>query len=174
MSQTPRAEYEVALRAKLGPDLLRNNLARAGLVLATHEALKAAIVERVRGLFTWPDRSGQMVVDPEYDLHVTALDRTSRFRASCRWLISMSAMTEQDIALLERFRDHRHEVAHELVAYLIDPVKNIDLTLVTEASEVLRRVGCFWARINMDSDPDCDHREIDDDQIQPGMSLVID
>ena len=169
---TSRTEFEDRLRRKLDPTALKDNLARAGLVLATYELLKSQIIGRVRDFFVWPDDLGELGTDSRYETDVLGRSN-SPFSASCEWLVYMDALTAEDLDVLTQFQQHRHEVAHELVAYLVDPEREIDLDLVAGARRVLRRLGVFWGRINVDSDPDYDHVDVADEDITSAASLLI-
>lgn len=160
--------FEKRLRAKLEPDLVIWNLAVAGLTTIMHECLKAQIMDSARGFFVFPGET-----DQRYRAEVLGLAE-SRFDASCVWLERMNVLTADDRRLLGRFRDHRHEVAHELFSLVLDPDRDVDTALLGAASAILRKIGQFWAGIAMDCDPDFDEVRRPDDEVQSGLTVMTD
>ena len=156
------------LQAKLGGHVVRRNLARAGLVLATHEFAKAQVVDGVRDFFVFPDRGND-----RYKVHVLDRAPDSTFEASCLWLREMGALRDGDYELLKALQHHRHAVAHELVTYVTDPDAEVDIELVRSVAEVLRRLGQFWGRIVVDTNGDFDGVEVADDDIRSGASIFV-
>lgn len=148
---------------------MRRNLARAGLVLATHEFVKAQIVDEVRDFFVIAGTGKH-----RYKLHVLDRAPDSTFEASCLWLREMGALRDGDYEMLKALQQHRHAVAHELVTYVMDPDTDVDLELVRSIAEILCRLGQFWGRIVIDMNDDFDGREVADDELRSGASIFVD
>jgi hypothetical protein len=162
-------DYERRLRAKLDGSQVRLNLARVGLVLATHEFVKGQIIDQVRSFFVILN-TGQ----DRYQKHVLGKAPGSAFLASCLWLQDMGALDHGDYETLHALQRHRHAVAHELVTYVADPHSEVDVDLVRSVAEIIRRLGVFWARISMDADEMYDGVEVADEDIQSGPSIFVD
>lgn len=165
----PGADYERRLRAKLDGSQVRLNLAKVGLVLATHEFVKGQVIDQVRSFFVMLN-TGQ----DRYQTHVLSKAPRSTFLASCLWLRDMGALEDGDYETLQALQRHRHAVAHELVTYVADPHAEVDVDLVRAVAEIIRRLGVFWARISMDADEVYDGVEVADEDIQSGPSIFVD
>lgn len=165
----PSPDFEESLRAKLDPAEVRINLARAGLVLATYELVKSEVIQGVRGFFVYLNRGHD-----NYQRHVLSLAPKSVFKASCAWLREMGALRDGDYETLEALQRHRYAVAHELPTYVGDPNTEVDIDLVRAVAEILRRLGQFWGRIEVDINEDFDGMEIADEDIRSGVSIFVD
>jgi len=86
----------------------------------------------------------------------------------------MHAISQADIQTLSRFRAHRNAVAHEVALYVTLPDREVDVALLLEANEIIRRLGVFWARIDIDGDLEYEWEHISDADIQSGSSLFAD
>lgn len=162
------ADYEIRLRRKLDRTSVQRNLALAGVVLTVHECLKSVIVDQLRAFLIFPGEA-----DTRYQRDVLGLGG-SVFEASCRWLARGGVLTANDSQLLSQFQQHRHAVAHGLLTFVADPDSDIDRDLLLAATDLLRRIGLFWARIDIDSDEEFDGRDIADEEITPGLSAFVD
>jgi len=161
--------FESRLRAKLDADEVRQNLARAGLVLAIYEFVKFEIINGVRDFFVILNTGGD-----RYKAHVLERAPETTFKASCLWLQDMNVLHERDYETLKALQEHRHTVTHDLVAYVVDPNTEINMDLVRQATEVLRRLGQFWGRIEVDTNPEFDGQEVTDEDIRSGPSILVD
>jgi hypothetical protein len=162
VSDAVRREYE----RKLEPASMAVQLMRAGSLITGYELAKRIILENVRGFFG--------PVDDEYDGEVLARDRKSEFRANVAWLIEAGALDEAQAATLEELHSHRHQIVHELPAYLVDPDSEVRMDLLTACQSILRSLAVFWGRITIDTDPAFDGRDVLDDDIQSGASALFD
>ena len=86
----------------LSRDVLKQNLAKAGLYALAYEMLKNSIIERPKGFFTL---GGQKTA--EYRTEVLS-KHTNVLIASCRWLQENGAITEEEINEVLQFRDYRN------------------------------------------------------------------
>ncbi|MGB3321230.1 MAG: hypothetical protein WBB05_01320 [Mycolicibacterium fortuitum] len=173
--------YEQRLRAKLKPNIIRGTLAFAGLYQITHEMIKHAVLDKVREFYcldlsldgTWsmaPDEQEQ------YRLRVLSL-APNRFRASLLWLVNNDAITQVQADRLELIRDHRDDLVHELVKYVIDPDESPDVDLLVDALNTLKDLHRFWIDIELSTGgfflPDgSDVGDVDAEEVMP-LSLMI-
>ena len=174
--------YEQRLRAKLKPDIIRGTLAFAGLYQITHEMIKHAVLDKVREFFcldlnldgTWsmaPDEQEQ------YRLRVLSL-APNKFRASLLWLVNNDAITQVQADRLELIRDHRDDLVHELVKYVIDPDENPDADLLVDALNTLKDLHRFWIDVELSTGgfflPDgSDVGDVDPEEVMPLPLMIL-
>lgn len=173
--------YEQRLRAKLKPDIIRGTLAFAGLYQIAHEMIKRAALDRVREFFCLDlnlDGTWSMVPDEQeqYRLRVLSL-APNKFRASLLWLVNNDAITEVQADRLELIRDHRDDLVHELVKYVIDPDENPDIDLLVDALNTLKDLHRFWIDVELSTGgfflPDgSDVGDVEAEEVMP-LSLMI-
>lgn len=162
------------LSAKLAPESIATTLIHAGLFLTAYELIKPQIIESVREFFWRGMKDGKMLYDESaYARSVLALNPGSKYLASCAWLVSMDALTNDQVAALGEIQKHRHEIAHELPKLLVDPDFEVRTDLLAAAVECVRCLGAFWGSIEADANPDFDGQEIDYDSIKSGPYLLM-
>jgi len=160
--------YEERLRAKLVPERIRATLSYAGLVLIVYEEIKYAVVNEVRNFYT----TGDTFDEPAYARGVLSLDR-SRFRASAKWLRQGDVITEDQIDVLERLYEHRKDIAHELIKYIIDVDHDLDADLFIDALGVLKDIRKFWTQTEIDFGMFEAHGDVSVDDVAPLSMMVI-
>lgn len=158
-----------ALNRKLAGPSIRVALQRAGIFLTGWELVKDDIEDRVRGFYEI--RTG--TVDARYETEVLSRSK-HRLEASVLWLVEMGALTAAQGARVQEVREHRNKIAHQLALLLVDPSHEIDLTLLEDMAAIIRAVGAFFGRIAMDCDPEFDGRDVKDEDIRSGTSLLMD
>lgn len=127
------------------------------------------MIENVRGFFSLDNDK----YDVKYACDVLARDPTSRFRASCSWLVEVGALTVEQSLALEKIHRRRHEIAHELPRLLVDTDVQVDVELLTEAVGCIRALAVFWGRITVETDPYWDGKDVADEEIESGASLFM-
>lgn len=152
-------EYEQLLKAKLQPSAISSTLSFAGLYQMTHEMLKHAILEMVRTFYcTGFDARGAIFDAEKYQKEVidTALaegwikERKQKFDVSAAWLVRSEAITAEQAKRLQAIYDHRHELTHNLMSFIVDPDQNLDAQMFVDAVTILRDVHRFWSSIERD------------------------
>jgi len=110
--------------------------------------------------------------DRAYDAEV--LSRHNKvYEASCLWLADQGVFDEADVAELQRIREHRDRIAHELPSLMVDPAIDVDLELLARTRYHQGKVGRFWGSVNAslsEIPPD----EIDYDGIVSMSMLLLD
>lgn len=86
----------------------------------------------------------------------------------------VEGLTREQADRLKVLRDYRNELAHELPRYLIDPAAVIDVRPVLAIRDIVRSLGRFWGRIEVDINPDFDNRDVSDDDIHSGSMMLFD
>jgi hypothetical protein len=154
-----REDYEQLLLAKLQPASIRSTLSFAGLYQMTHEMLKQAIIDRVRSFYSPGfNEKGPTLDEVAYRVKVLDAARTEGwtennkqvFTASAAWLVRADAITAAQAQRLQNIYDHRHELTHELVSFIVDPDRNLDAQMFVDAVAILRDVHRFWISIERD------------------------
>lgn len=161
----------------LDPDSLKTNLVRASVYLASYELLKSAIVENPRGFINMgnpdPSTDGQ-----KYSEDVVSLNPKDRLHASCLWFHKMGAIDDADITTIKDIRNHRNEIAHELLKYIGDSRYAVNMQLLDSIHFLIGKIERWWIReIEMDVNPDYDHVDknaIPDHEIQSGRMIMMD
>lgn len=171
----PMEDMEQRLNAKLAPESVAITLIRAGCFLSAYELIKPQIIDSVHEFFWCGFNEGEHLYDEvRYEQAVLSLNpRKNKYLASCAWLVSMNALTDEQVATLAEIRTHRHEIAHELPKILVDPDFEVRTDLLAQAVEVVRCLGVFWGSIEADTNPDFDGQEIDYDGIKSGSYLLM-
>lgn len=174
-------ETERRLLAKLQPDAVRSTLAFAGLYQLAHEMLKKAILEDVRGFYAFGvDDAGPILDKRMYEQHVLepgripGRPRLNEFRACVAWLVRSGALRQGQADRLDQIYDHRHELTHDLGQFLIDVDREPDVTLFTDALEILKSIHRFWVQVEADigTFDEIPADELDLDAVTP-LSLAL-
>jgi hypothetical protein len=164
------------LQFKLLPENVAANLMRAATMLTAWELIHSDIVTAVKDFYLIGFNENGYTYDEGYQHKVLArvTKDSGIFDASVAWLVENEALGESDVELLRALRAQRNDVAHELAKYIVDPGHEVSLDLLTEAREIIARLGRFWGQIEVDISPDFDDREVDVDGIRSGASLLYD
>lgn len=160
----------------LDPDVLKANLVRASLYLASYELLKSAVVENPRGFInmrnTDPSADG-----PEYREDVLFLYPKDRLHASCLWFRKMGAIDDADITIIAEIRKHRNDIAHDLPKYIGDSRHEVNMQLLDSIHFMIGKIERWWIReIETDANSDYDHVDrsaVPDDQIYSGRMIMM-
>lgn len=161
----------------LNPDMLKTNLVRASVYLASYELLKSAVIDNPRGFInmghTVPGEDG-----PEYEEDVVALCPKDRFHASCLWFRKMDAIDDADLSVIGQIRTHRNEIAHELPKYIGDSRHAVNMQLLDSIHFLIGKIERWWIReiemeVNSNYD-DVDRNAVPDHQIHSGRMIMMD
>jgi hypothetical protein len=157
---------------KLAASQVRLTLARAGLVICGYELLREAVVGGVRGFFTFGFAAGQAPrPSDEYAKKVRSAHK-SEYQACVAWLVEVKGLDPAQAAALSAVKVERDKVVHELPYILVDPGRDVDVSVLVGARQCLDGLGKFWASVDISVDPDLAH--IDAQQVKSGASLIYD
>jgi len=158
----------------LNPEVTRPRLIVASIYIAGFEALKDAIMDRIRGFF-WTDfdESGDKI-DPKYQSDVLARNR-SLVHASLDWLTEMNAIDDADVRAFDRMKACRNTLAHNLFSTLGSEGLPPDFEqCFTEMVALLRKIEVWWiTNVEIPTNPDYDGSDIDEEGIVPGRLMGI-
>lgn len=66
------------------------------------------------------------------------------------WLVEADAITLDQADRLRAIYEHRNELTHELIKYIVDPDFEPELDLFTDPVTILKAVRRFWTSIEHD------------------------
>jgi hypothetical protein len=84
----------------------------------------------------------------------------------------MEAITLAQADRLGEIYDHRHDLTHELIKYVIDVDFEPDMDLLADALGILRDIRRFWTQCEIDIGSFGDDGDIDVEDVTP-LSLAI-
>ncbi len=158
----------------LNPALMRHRLLGASIYIAGFQALKDAIISRIREFFrTGFDDSGDKF-DPKYRTDVLSRDKSPLY-ASLGWLKEMGAVDDPDIGAFDRIKTCRNILAHRLFETLGTEGMPPDFEkCFHEMVTLLRKVEVWWiVNVDIPTNPDFDGQEVDEKGIAPGRVLGL-
>lgn len=158
----------------LNPEVMRPRLIAASIYIAGFEALKDAVVGRIRDFFwTGFDESGDKI-DPKYESDVLARNKSPVY-ASLDWLKGMNAIDEADVETFNRVKACRNTLAHNLLSTLGSEGLPDDFDeCFTQMVALLRKIEVWWiTNVEIPTDPDFDGRGVDEEGIVPGPIMTI-
>ncbi|MEV6494391.1 hypothetical protein AB0M20_38085 [Actinoplanes sp. NPDC051633] len=150
MDDTGREAMEQRLKEKLQPWRIRATLGFAGLYQMTHELIKESVIDGVRNFYlNGFDESGMTYDEDGYAAEVLERDapKKRKMRASLLWLVHSNAITLAQADRLDEIFAHRHDLTHELAKYIVDPAFEPDMSLLTDAIEIVRAVLRYWTEV---------------------------
>lgn len=176
------------MESLLNPNQTKQNLLVASLVLAGFELLKTTIEDRVKAFLCKVKikENGKLeyIMTQDYKSEVSerkipGIDKKRHkdyhlFYSSCLWLKEMKAINEKDIDDLEKIRKQRNDIAHNLVNLLIDDDSNINFDLLKKIQQLLLKIEKWWIVEVELSDPYYIKFEIDENNIQTGLTILLD
>ena len=157
----------------LNPDVLRPNLIIASIYIAAFELLNNTLVDRIRSFYaTGFDEKGPRV-DPKYESDVLSKNRSTVF-ASLQWLKESQAIDDIDIAIFERIKARRNDVAHEIVKMLADGLPSDLAARFSDMVALIEKVEKWWiVNVEIPTSPDFDGEEVDENDIVTGTALSL-
>jgi hypothetical protein len=155
---------EEKLLRLLSKDVLKENLAKAGLYVLAYEALKDTIIDRPKGFFTM-GRSTNEYEEVVLNLH----PKKNPLFASLRWWQQAGVLTEQDFQEFLQLRKHRNEIAHTLPKVLLNTDIQVDERKLVTIYQLLVKIDRWWLmEIEIPCNEDFDGQEIDPSEVQSG------
>jgi uncharacterized protein YutE (UPF0331/DUF86 family) len=174
MTDLEKTARERMMLEKLGlaPARLIAMTIRTSLFLTAWELLKSSVVDDLRDFFR---PIGELRGKPskEYRDRIKQLNERDLFKASCEWLKEWDALSAGDVDELLRLRKLRNRLAHELPSLILDRTFNVEESDFESVQSMLAKVGRYWARLDMDLEPESGSTEIADEDIIPGRLAVF-
>jgi hypothetical protein len=162
------SDDEQTLLHLLSKDVLKQNLARAGLFALAYELLKNSIIETPRGFFTMGGTTTDTYKTEILSKHPDVLI------ASCRWFRDNGAITEDDLADVLRFREYRNYIAHELPNVLLNPTVQVDTDKLLRPFKLLSKIDRWWiTQFEIPTNPDFDGENINPSEVRSGSMEFV-
>ena len=158
----------------LDPDMLRPRLIRAAIYIAGYEALKDAIIDRLREFFTTGFDASGLKIDPKYDSDVLSRNKNVLL-ASLDWLEEMRVIDDADIEAFNRVKSCRNMLAHRLLTAIGSDGMPVNLEPCFHAMiALLRKIEVWWIKeVEIPTIDDFDGQEIDEGEIMPGRVISL-
>jgi hypothetical protein len=162
-------EFEF-LRRLFDKETLKNRIARSGVFLIAFDFLKSALIRKIKWFITY----GGSASTELYVQEVLARDpQKDPLIASARWFQGRGVLTNEDVTLIIRFRDHRNVIAHELPNILFDTKFDGGLEIMFNLYTLLDKVEKWWIlEIEVPTDPDFAGTEISPSDISASADTV--
>jgi hypothetical protein len=156
----------------LNKEELKNNLLLASLYLTGYELLKNHIVIKLKDFFLCGFNENGFIYSEDYK-EVTKKHKKI-YEASCMWLADMNAISQDDIIELQKIREHRDEIAHDLPKLLTERTTQININLLYKMKSYIDKIGNFWGSIEADTNIDLVGENISYNEIKSGSSIIFD
>lgn len=175
MSASDQENLLKSLQKLTDQRMLQANLVHASLYLTAFEVLKSTIVDQIRDFYSQEIGADyKSVPSPEYVAEMQGLHK-NRFIASCLWLQQNNVISQADMEEILLIRDHRNQIAHELVTFLIDAAHEINKDDLATMQRLLAKIDRWWAiEVHIPVNADFDGEEIDETHIKSGRMIIID
>ena len=156
------------------PEILKRNLILTSLYLSAFEILMNSIVDQLRDFYTSDLKNGKLVPNERYKTEVKNLHKKI-LHASCLWLQNNGVITKEDIKEIDKIREHRNEIAHELPNFLVDVDWNVNLRYLESIRQLVQKIDIWWMKeFIIPVNPDFDGVKVKDNEMQSGKMLLLD
>lgn len=158
-------ELQWGIAVAFMPERLRLDMARAACVLIADELIRGQVVDASRAWRSPPDHAPNSgpATPPSMD--------DPEFGRSLEWLADEAGLlTGDDVVEVWAIRRHATEVAASLGDLVL--AGRVQLSVISSSARLLRKLGVFWARLDMDVQG-VDHSGISDEDIRSGPSVFF-
>jgi len=174
MDKDPRVTWENFLN----PDVLRPSLMLASIYIATYEILKDSVIGRIRDFFVSGFDGTKEIIDSRYTIEVLNKNKSPLY-ASLEWLREIEAITDDDIAMFEKVKQRRNDIAHEISQMLSEGLPADFSDRFNNMVYLLDKIERWWiVNFEIQINPDLMKLEIKKDEIVPGpiagLRMMID
>lgn len=139
MNNNTKASWEKFLN----PQTLKGNLVKCSVYIVFFEKLKESIVEKIKDFYWTGYSDGKDIISDEYKkrFYKQGIDI---FDESLNWLVENEAISNADKQKIVELKDHRNEIAHEMVDFITSDEKNVNESLLLECYEILSKIDKWW------------------------------
>ena len=155
----------------LNPESLKQNLIRTSLYLTCWEMLKQSVVDQPRDFFSmgWTD-DGKQGVSPTYQAEILTLAKDPLI-ASALWFRKSDAISDDDISMLRKLRDHRNEIAHELPNFLGTIDAEVNMEFFNNIYYLVQKIDKWWIQeFEITTNPEFDNRQFTQEELDAVQS----
>jgi len=147
----------------LNPQSLKNNLIKCSVYIVFFEKLKESIVEKIKDFYWTGYENGKDIIDEKYKKRFYK-NGVDIFDESLNWLIENHAISKTDKQKIIELKDHRNEIAHEMVNFITSNEKDVKEALLLECYEILSKIDKWWiVEVELPTNPES--MQIDPDAI---------
>ena len=162
----------------LHPESLRGNLIAISLFISAFEMFKDQIIEKPKTFFSDGFDQNGLIINDRYKSEVLSKSKSPLY-ASLLWFKEMEAIDDEDIEIFDGIRKHRNEVTHEIISFISDAKKNLDIEKFQELAALLSKIEKWWlVNFEMAIDPDMVPEDVNLDEVIPGpiwsLQLMLD
>lgn len=146
--------------ADLTEEELTQVLAYAGLILVAFELVKSLIVEPIK-VFYWNVTFGEGMPFKSYEEDVLFRHK-NEFEACLLYLRDfIKAIDSDDVLVIQKLREHRNDLAHNIAHKLQAQEIKRDLFLLERANKTLFKLSNYRTYIEIGADPEFQNKGID-------------
>lgn len=127
----------------LNPQTLKNNLIKCSVYIVFFEKLQESIVEKIKDFYWTGWVNGKDVINEKYKKRFYK-NGVDIFNESLNWLIESGAINENDKEKIIKLKDHRNEIAHEMIDFITSDKKDVNESLLLECYEILAKIDKWW------------------------------
>lgn len=162
----------------LHPESLKGNLIAISLFISAFEMFKDRVIEKPETFFSDGFDQNGLIIGEQYKSEVLSKSKSLLY-ASLLWFKEMGAVDDKDIEKFDAIRKHRNEVTHELLSFLSDAKRNLDVEKFQELIALLSKIEKWWLiNFEMAIDPDMVPNDVDPDEVIAGpiwsLQLMLD
>jgi hypothetical protein len=161
----------------LNPVKLKQSLVEASVFLTAYEMFRQSVIDNLRSFYSDSFNEGKFTQSAEYKTKVIDLYPRDIFHASCLWFQQSGAIDQSDLDFIQRIRDHRNAIAHELPKFISSVEHAVEGQLLAELFKVVTKVDRWWiTEVEIPTNPDFDDAEpgsIAYDKIQSGNMIMM-
>ena len=161
----------------LNPQTLKQSLIKASVFLTAYEMFRQSLIENLRSFFSDDFKDGKWVPSASYRAKVLDLYPRDVFHASCIWFQQSGAIEQSDLDTIQRIRDHRNAIAHEIPKFISNVDHEVDCELLAALFTIVTKVDRWWiAEVEIPTDPDFDNADPDSiayDKIHSGNMIIM-
>lgn len=134
---------------------------------------KDRVIEKPEIFFSNGFDQDGLILDESYKLEVLSKNK-SRLYASLLWFKEMGAVEDADIEAFDAIRIHRNEVTHEILDFLSNAKRNLDVTKFENLISLLDKIEKWWlVYFEMAINPDMVPEKGNVDDVIPGPMLSL-
>lgn len=127
----------------LNPQSLKNNLVKCSVYIVFFEKLKESIVEKIKDFYWTGYEDEKDIIDEKYKKRFYK-QGVDIFDESLNWLIENGAINKSDKQKIIELKDHRNEIAHQMVNFITSSGKDVNESLLLECYEIQSKIDKWW------------------------------
>jgi hypothetical protein len=134
---------------------------------------KERLIEKPKEFFSEGFDENGLIIGSAYKEEVLALGK-GRLEASLLWFRKAGALSDDGISAVERLRQYRNELAHEMAEFIGSSEKNVEPKLFDELVCVFLKLEKWWFQeFELALQPGAISEDADPDDVLPGQIWFI-